>query len=100
VTAYLGHGKENALTAAELAGLMGVSDPRIVTKQVEKARKMGDPICASCSGEMGYYIASNERELAAYLRSLDRRLKHTHATRRALGDALARLSGQSEIEGW
>jgi hypothetical protein len=101
VIAYLGRGKANALTATELAQMMGLRDPRIVTRQIELARKTGSAICASNGGDqMGYFLAADERELSAYLRSLDRRLKHTHATRRALGDTLARLGGQSEIEGW
>ena len=47
---YLLTGKENARTGSDLAKLCGC-DPREITAQIEKERRAGKPICASCDPE-------------------------------------------------
>ena len=83
------------MTAAELARALGCI-PREVTRQIERERIMGVPICAS---GQGYFLPATVEELERYRRSFDRRLKHITATRRALEDAFLRVTGQTSIWG-
>lgn len=88
-------GRASAITADELRRLTGARSTRAVTIEIEKLRKSGVPICASCDASRpGFYRPENAEELASYLKSLDRRLRSVSQTRRRLGDALAEMSGQ------
>lgn len=88
VAEYLGIGRDNARTARELCTALGIRR-RDLTKQIERERREGVPICASCDANYpGYYMAGNEGELADYVRSLDRRIKEVKRTRDALAGAV------------
>lgn len=88
-------GRERAITADELRRLTGARSTRAVTIEIEKLRKSGVPICASCdAARPGFYRPENAEELASYLRSLDRRIRNVMSTRRRLGDALNAMTGQ------
>lgn len=100
VSAFLCYGESNAIPGRDLVKLLGLHDLRELTQMIEKARRNGVPICASCSDPRGYYIAETPEELERYLRSLDRRLSNIRATRSACGDTLRRMNGQEEVEGW
>lgn len=94
----LGHGKENAVPGHELAALLGLSDLRELTRIVERERAAGIPICATCDSQQpGYYLACEPSELAAYIKSLDRRLYNVRKTRDRLADALERITGQTAL---
>lgn len=96
----LGKGRECAVTGEVLAQLLGRS-ARDVSLQVERERKAGIPICASCDAtHPGYFLASGPDELAGYLASLDRRLREVRKTRSALQSTLDDMVGQVELDGW
>lgn len=88
-------GRESAITARELKTLVGAKSTREVTLEIERLRKSGVAICASCDASCpGFYRPENAEELASYLRSLDRRIRNVMSTRRRLGDVLAAMDGQ------
>ena len=94
-------GAEHAVSAKTLAAVLGLKDVRAVSKQVERERRRGTPICASVSGDSrGYFLASSPDELSAYLRALDHRLREVRRTRDACGDTLRRMTGQTNFAGW
>lgn len=94
----LGHGKENAVPGHELAALLGLSDLRELTRIVERERAAGIPVCATCDSQQpGYYLACEPSELAAYIRSLDRRLHNVRRTRDRLADTLEEMTGQGRL---
>lgn len=87
-------------TAKQLAKTLGVSDARIITKQIERERKSGGaPICASCGDNPGYFMPQNRKELETYIRSLKRRHKAISQTISGMELALDRLNGQGRIPG-
>ena len=92
-------GATNAhFTAKQLAKTLGVSDARIITKQIERERKGGGaPICASCGENPGYFMPQNRKELETYIRSLKRRHKAISQTISGMELALDRLTGQKRI---
>ena len=93
-------GRESAITARELKVLAGAKSTREITLEVERLRKSGIAVCASCdTARPGFYIAESASELSDYLRSLDRRLRSVSQTRRRLGDTLAEMSGQLTFRG-
>ena len=94
VVALLSVGEDNALSARELAGVMGWN-VRDVTRAIQRARVAGAPICASSSG---YYLGGNADELRRYVRALDRRLREIRKTREGLGRALDAATGQTRLE--
>lgn len=87
VAEYLNTGRENAITAQELAAVLECP-ARAVTIQIERERREGVPICAACGDNPGYYIAANEEELQTYCRQLQGRIDETTATLQALVDIL------------
>ena len=93
--AVLLEGEPNAQTAAEIASMLGIT-PREVTRQIEQARLMGEPICA---GQAGYFLPTSVEELRRYARAFDRRLRHIKNTRAALEDMIIKASGQTTLEG-
>ena len=83
ITDYLHTGPENAQTAKELCDLLRL-DTRELTAAIERERREGSPICASCnSSKPGYYLASTKGEMQSYCDSLRHRAGEIHATRRA-----------------
>lgn len=91
-------GAENALTGEMLASLFDCN-PREVSQRIERERRDGAPICASCDpARPGYFLAADPGELALYLASLDRRLRNISATRRHLQDTLDRMTGQTVVD--
>ena len=87
-------GRENAVTGRKLVRLLGFRSIRELTQLIERERRAGAPICASNDiVSPGYYIAADERELAAYISSLDRRVKNIRLTRRYLKTTLKRMGG-------
>lgn len=92
-------GRAYAITGEALAEALGCNH-RGVSLAVEKARKAGDPVCASCdSARPGYYLAESPGELSSYLASLDRRLRETRRTREALQRTLDSMTGQVSLWG-
>lgn len=88
-------GRANAITADELRRLTKSRSTRAVTIEIERLRKNGVAICASCDASRpGFYRPENAEELASYLRSLDRRIRNVMSTRRHLGDVLNAMTGQ------
>ena len=101
VAAALLAGAENAIEGAALATTLGFKDRRALSKQIERERRSGQPICAAVAGNSrGYYLASNPDELQRYIRALDRRLREIRRTRDACGDTLRRMTGQEVLKGW
>ena len=79
----LSTGRENARTARELAQMTG-TDRRAVSLIVERERRAGRPICATCDGTTpGYYIAADRGEMQEYCDSLRHREREIAKTRKA-----------------
>lgn len=96
----LPRGAANAVDGQTLAAAMGFKSVRELSKQVERERRAGQPICASVSGERRGYFMGDPNELWLYLRSLDRRLREVRRTRDACEDTLRRMTGQEVLKGW
>jgi hypothetical protein len=101
VAGVLGVGRESARTATELQALLGLSEPRVVTRQIQRERKAGAPICAISNGEVrGYYLTADPDELGRYIHSLDHRVQAIRGTQEGLQRTMLRMSGQQVLEGW
>lgn len=95
IASMLCEGKEYAQTAKQIAKMIGAADTRIVTRQIERERLQGVPICA---GDSGYYLPRNADELENYTKSFNARRKHISNTAIALEYALAKMQGQEMIK--
>lgn len=81
---YLLIGKEHARTAKDLAAALKC-DVRDITAGIEKERRQGKPIIASCDPlNPGYYLAGTQEELQQYCNRLHHRAGEIHKTRSAL----------------
>lgn len=71
---FLAVGEENAQTGRELCDLLQI-DKRVLQATIERERRNGTPICATCSTDRkaGYFLAGNKREMQDYCHSLQRR---------------------------
>lgn len=87
----LSAGRENARTARDLAKQTGI-DRRGISHLVERERRAGKPICATCDGNTpGYYIAADRDEMQEYCDSLRHREKEIAKTRRACAKTIDSL---------
>lgn len=77
---FLPHGAENAIPGRHLLQLTGLSD-RDLRRQIETARLDGTPIL---SGEHGYFLAENQREVTRFVASMRRRAKRIQAVAAAV----------------
>ena len=94
-------GAENAIDGATLAATLGYKSRRDLSKQIERERRNGQPICAAVAGDRrGYYLAATPDEFSSYIRSLDRRIREVRRTRDACGETLRRMTGQETLQGW
>ena len=101
VSAALLAGAENAIEGSALAVALGFKDRRALSKQIERERRSGQPICAAVAGNSrGYYLAGNPAELQRYIKALDRRIREVRKTRDACGETLRRMTGQETMWGW
>ena len=84
VSDFLSHGRENAVPLRHLKKLME-TDGRTVRLMIQQERLSGTPICAD--NLTGYYIAANEAEKAACVRSMRHRAGEIMRTARAIEQA-------------
>ena len=91
---YLLIGKEHAKTAKELATTLHC-DIRDITAGIERERRQGKPIIASCDpANPGYYLAGTQEELQQYCNKLHHRAGEIYKTRRALLETADNLPQQ------
>ena len=87
ISDHLLTGRENARTARYLARLLHCHQ-RDITAGIERERRAGQPIIASCDPlQPGYYLAENAEELLLYCRKLNHRAGEIGITSRALSEA-------------
>ena len=86
------------VTAKELAQAIGVSDPRVITRQVERERQSSAPICASCGSDPGYFWLETIKELDFYIKSLHNRRRAISATIDGLERARDLWAGQQRLD--
>lgn len=99
ISSVLLYGEANAIPGKQLMAMLNLRDGRDITRQVERERHAGIPICATTNSDSpGYYLPYSPAELERYIKSLDRRLKNVRETREAVQDAYLRATGQTEIE--
>lgn len=88
---YLSTGERNAKTARELCDLLHL-EKRELTAAIERERRQGSPICASCDRtNPGYYLASSKEEMQRYCNSLARRAKEINRTKKACLETIEKL---------
>ena len=84
-------GEQNARTARELAMILKL-DRRKVSSLVERERREGKPICATCDSKTpGYYIPANREDMERYCRRLHHRAGEIYKTRAACLETLDSL---------
>ena len=99
VATVLPTGKGNALPGREIARLLGFRSAREVSAAVERERRLGLPICASCDAAApGYYMPESPEELTEYLGSLRRRRRAVGRTATAREESLAAWEGQGHFK--
>ena len=81
---YLTTGRENAKTAKELAAML-LCSVRDISASIERERRQGQPIIATCDPKQpGYYLAKSAEELQQYCNTLHHRAGEIYKTRSAL----------------
>ena len=94
----LSNGKENARSGKELCRALDIT-PRELTAHIERERRAGQPICASCDRQRpGYYLAGSKEEMQAYCGRLWHRAGEIFKTRRACLATLDNLPAEQEAD--
>lgn len=84
ITDHLLKGSNKARTARELATRLKCTR-REISERIERERREGQPICATCDPEHpGYYLADTADEIQKYCSKLHRRAGEIYKTRAAL----------------
>ena len=100
IASVLRHGEENALSAPQLAALLGLSDTRAVRKLVEHERRDGSVILSTWRG---YFLPSKdadqaEKELLRFVRAMGRRLSTNRACVDSAKEALVKITHRNQLE--
>lgn len=84
----LSDGPANAISSTHLARVLGVTR-RDISRMVEKERRAGRPICATCNQQNpGYYLPRTLKDLAIYINRIRSREAEIAKTRKALENIL------------
>jgi len=68
-------GRQNAITGAQLAHIMGCKDDRGIRNAILELLKEGQPIASATAPPAGFFIAQTAKEVDDYRRDLRARLK-------------------------
>jgi len=95
----LAAGPNNAISATHLARVLGVHK-RDISRMIERERRAGRPICATCNRENpGYFLPAAPDEMEHYIKRLRHREAEIARTREALTRAAtagAMIEGATE----
>lgn len=87
-TVILPTGKENAISTAELAVIMGFSDSRSLQVDISQSRNAGQVILSSTQG--GYYLPANDEEVQEFVAVLRARAINTFRALKSAREYLQR----------
>lgn len=92
-------GSDSPMTAQEIMRILDLSDPRLVTRLIERERRAGLPICASTDTKRpGYFLADTPEELEDYTRSLRHRVQAVSRTLAAMEETHDKWTGQQRLD--
>lgn len=89
-------GAKNAITTKELMRKSGISDVRILRKEIHALRERGCVICAGTEPPAGYFFAANPQEAARFIRSMESRQREIERAIRAAKVYCASEGGAGE----
>ena len=96
---YLPIGRENAIPSKRLADALGFDDVRTLQSAIERERRAGSVILSTTIEGGGYFTSNDPREIAFFIRTLNRRAKHTRDSTLSAQIKLDKLTGQTVIDG-
>lgn len=104
ITDFLGHGRENATRADVLAAKLETT-PRGLRRQIMVARDAGEIILYAPGGYGGYFLPSDDpevaqREMAAFYRVQAARCKHGLAAIAPVARKLGIPLGQTDLDSY
>ena len=97
ISGHLLYGQRNALPLQHIMTLTNL-DNRTARRLIERERRAGIPICSD--NRSGYYLAENEAELLAFVRSMQHRAAEIMRTVQELETTLDEWTGQQRVDGW
>ena len=98
ITDALPYGREQAISSKRLAEMLGFSTVRSLQTAIERERRAGAVILSTTNDGGGYYLSNDPKEISAFVRTLNRRAKHTREATFSASDALDKLTGQNRID--
>ena len=90
LTDYLSVGEDNAITATDLARLLGVHK-RDVTIMVNALRKKGEFICSNTQN--GFWLPADDRDIERFVRGMQGRIKDMQKSMKPAVDYLKNGGG-------
>lgn len=93
VSGLLHTGKENAVTARDLAAITGHSI-REITAQIARERQAGAVILSSGKG---YFLPASTEEILHFVRAMDSRAKQIFLASKSAKSMLAKVPGQIDL---
>lgn len=91
LTECIPQGKENAVTAAELAKLFECTE-RDITREINRLRKDGKIIC-SCGS--GYFLPSDDYDIKKFVRQMKSRITDINNATKSAEDYLTERGGNN-----
>lgn len=95
-TKILRKGKENSISARELAVIMGFDSIRSLQADIAKSREAGQIILSSTSG--GYYLPANDEEIEEFIAVLRARAINTLRVLKSARERLNETKGQISLD--
>lgn len=86
----LSTGKENAISARDLAAKLGVSE--LVLRDIVTANRINGIVI--CSSSAGYYLPASKNEIREFCNFMEKRAKHSFIVIQSARLALGEVEGQ------
>lgn len=67
-------GRNNAISARDLAKLAGFKDTRSLTQEIHRLRKAGHIICSAVTQPYGFFLPESEHDIREFVHSMHGRI--------------------------
>lgn len=101
ISDLLKRGEQNAIKAADLLKLAGLSDTRQLRDAISEERRAGKLILSTCRPPFGYFLpalgADGREEICRHIQTIKSRAVNSLAILKAAREELRRIDGQMEL---
>ena len=90
LTQYIPVGRENAISAKDLADICGYKNTRTLQQDIHSLRKNGTLILSATDDPKGYFMPADDDDVRRFVHSMDNRIRNTQIAVQAAREYMER----------